>query len=240
MCTGGLGRRDRFGSSLGPGHKPLPSRWVRGKAKSCRKGAKRINFITSKITTRGTQCRLSVCPPFHPFPSGSAFFRSLSVFGRRSFCVNKSIYFKGMPVLPPPQTFVRRHHRSSHSSSQSSNTDAAHGLRSSHDVARIERIDHLDSTPHGSENSSPRAFYNRLVGQVVHQEYEARHSSTSLRRWTQEDLEWILRSSQYVPLDVGDNQSEFLRGQIVRITMLEDSGPPGNDLLEFPDQNESS
>ena len=158
----------------------------------------------------------------------------------RSFCVNKSIYFKGMPVLPPPQTFVRRHHRSSHSSSQSSNTDAAHGLRSSHDVARIERIDHLDSTPHGSENSSPRAFYNRLVGQVVHQEYEARHSSASLRRWTQEDLEWILRSSQYVPLDAGDNQSEFLRGQIVRITMLEDSGPPGNDLLEFPDQNESS
>ena len=38
---------------------------------------------------------LPTLPLLHPFPSGSAFFRSLSVFGRRSFCVNKSIYIIG-------------------------------------------------------------------------------------------------------------------------------------------------
>ena len=35
---------------------------------------------------------LPTLPVVHPFPSSSAFFRSLSVFGRRSFCVNKYIY----------------------------------------------------------------------------------------------------------------------------------------------------
>ena len=153
---------------------------------------------------------------------------------------HSSIEFEGMPVLPPPQTFVRRHHRSSPSTSDSSNTDAAHDTRSSHDVASVERTDHLDATHHGSENSSPRAFYNRLVGQVVHQEYEAHHASDSSRRWTQEDLEWILRSSRHVASDLWNSQSEILRGQVVRITMLEEFGPPDIDLLEFPDQNESS
>jgi hypothetical protein len=135
--------------------------------------------------------------------------------------------------LPPPQSFIRRHHR--RATAMSTRHEEHETNYSSSNRSSSHEGSNIDSTSVNPDLHVHRAMYNRLVGQHINDIHELLYSSAPSSRWAHEDFEWILNMS---PNYSGDNQSEYLRRQVLRIVTLEESGPPGIDLLEFPDQNE--
>jgi hypothetical protein len=135
--------------------------------------------------------------------------------------------------LPPPQSFVRRHHRRA---TAISTRQEEHEMNYSNSNRSFSHEgSNIDSTSVNPDSHAHRATYNRLVGQRINDVHEQLHSSAQTSRWAHENLEWVLNLS---PNYGGDNQSEYLRRQVLRVVTFEESGPPGMDLLEFPDQNE--
>jgi hypothetical protein len=133
--------------------------------------------------------------------------------------------------FPPPQTFVRNHRR---------RTTAPGDLPSAQNIADVHRHERFSesNSDSGSDGPSPRAMYNRFVGQFIHSAHSLHQSSAPPSRWAREDLEWILTISNNITLAPGDVHGIRLREQIARMVFLESSGPPDFDDLQFPDQNE--
>lgn len=141
--------------------------------------------------------------------------------------------------MPPPQAFVRSLGRrsrmtasapvpSTHYNPHSQNEREANTAQSAPISA---------DTSQGAHDSSPRARYNRLIGQYIHHAHSAHHATPNLSRGVLEDLEWILTIS-HIPMDPTEKLSGYLRDEITRMVSSDETVSHEADILKFPVLNE--
>jgi hypothetical protein len=147
---------------------------------------------------------------------------------KKSIENSKSLFSVHPMPLPPPQPFVRNHRRRS---------TAPGDLPSARSIADVHRRERYSGS-NSDSGPSPRAMYNRFVGQSIHDAHSLRQSSAPPRRWAREDLDRILTISNNITLTPGDVHGVCLREHIARLVFLDMSGPQQFDDLQFPDQNE--
>jgi hypothetical protein len=77
-----------------------------------------------------------------------------------------------------------------------------------------------------------RAHYNRLVGQLVQEEYYP--TNVPYASWSQDNLDWVMDLLDFA----NDDVDQTIRSKLLGPYLLEFSERPSLDLLDLPDRNE--
>ena len=141
--------------------------------------------------------------------------------------------------LPAPSTFVSR--RRLPAQVQNANSQqilgAGASLSSSQSADQRPEVTIYPRSPAGrnrTQSESPRARYNRLVGNHVQQELNSRSLLSNSQQLSLDDLEWMLLEA-----DVTEDQIDsIVREHFLEHIFLDGSGRPDQDFLKLPDQND--